>query len=80
MIDTKNLFRINKIEKAIFDNIETNIKKEDLYKYIPTVAEFDMENIVSAQLPGTSEKCNGLWFFLYNKNQTKNVVDELKFK
>ncbi len=78
-IDVKNLFKANTIVKTVFKNIETNMEKEDLYKYIPAVAGFDMENIVSEQLPGESDKCNGLWFFLNNKAQTKNVVEKLGF-
>lgn len=62
-IDVKNLFRINQIMKTVFNNVETNMDKEEIYKYAPAVAGFDMKNIVNEQLPGTSEKCNGLWFF-----------------
>lgn len=79
-INIKNLFKANTITKTIFKNIETNMKKEDLYKYIPAVANFNMENIVSEQLPGESEKCNGLWFFLHNKTQTKKVIETLGIK
>lgn len=78
-INVKNLFRANKIIKTVFSNIETNMEKEDLYKYVPAAATFDMENIVSEQLPGASEKCNGLWFFIHNKSQTKKVVEKLGF-
>lgn len=78
-IDIKNIFRANKIIKTVFRNIETNMEKEDLYKYIPAAATFDMENIVSEQLPGASEKCNGLWFFIHNKSQTKKVIEKLGF-
>lgn len=78
-INIKNLFRVNKITKTIFNNIETNMQKDDLYKYIPAAAGFNLENIVSEQLPGVSEKCNGLWFFIYNKNQTKTVLQKLGF-
>ncbi len=78
-IDVKNLFKANTIVKTVFKNIETNMEKEDLYKYIPAAAGFNMENIVSEQLPGESEKCDGLWFFLHNKTQTKKVIENLGF-
>lgn len=78
-LDAKNLFKANTIVKTVFKNIETDMEKEDLYKYIPAVAGFNMENIVSKQLPGASEKCNGLWFFLHDKNKVKSVVEELGF-
>lgn len=78
-IKLENLFKSNKILMTVFRNIETNMEKEDLYKYIPAVAGFNMENIVSNQLPGVSEKCNGLWFFVHNKTQTKTVLENLGF-
>ena len=79
IVDIKNLFKADEIVKTVFENIETNMEKEDLYQYIPAVAGFDMEDIVSEQLPGNSEKCNELWFFLHNKNQTKEIVQNLGF-
>lgn len=79
IINIKNLFKANTIVKTVFKNIQTNMEKEDLYKYIPAAAEFNMENIANEQLPGESEKCNGLWFFLHNKSQTKKVVENLGF-
>lgn len=78
-IDVKNIFKASKIIRTIFKNVETDMEKNDLYKYIPAVAGFDMENIVSEQLPGASEKCNGLWFFLHNKTQTKAMIEKLGF-
>lgn len=78
-LDVKNLFKANTIVRTVFKNIETNMEKEDLYKYIPAVAGFNMENIVSEQLPGVSEKCNGLWFFLHDKSGSKAVIEKLGF-
>ena len=76
-IDLKNLLQAKKIIKTVFNNIETNMKIENLYKYIPAVAGFNMENIESEQLPGVSKKCNGIWFFLYDNSQTKVILQNL---
>lgn len=78
-IDIKNIFKAKKIADTIFKNVETNMEKEDIYKYIPIAIEFDVDNIISEQLPGESEKCNNLWFFIHNKSQTKKVVEKLGF-
>ncbi len=78
-IDVKNIFKSKTIIRTIFKNIETNMEKEDLYKYIPAVVGFDLENIVSEQLPGMPEKCNGLWLFLHDKTQTKTMIEKLGF-
>ena len=78
-IDIKNIFKANKIIKTVFKYVDTNMEKKDLYRYIPAVAGFDMETIVNEQLPGVSEKCNSLWFFIYDKNKTKTVLNNLGF-
>jgi len=36
-----------------------------------------MENMKTETLPGASEKCNGIWFYMHNKKQTLEVVEEL---
>ena len=74
----RNVFKSKTIIDSVFKNIETNLELSDLKPYIPTIVEFDMDsNIVSNQLPGTSEKCNELWFFVYDKTKTKQLVKSL---
>ncbi len=36
-----------------------------------------MENIKSGMVPGVNEKCNGIWIYVANKKQTKQIADEL---
>lgn len=77
----KNIFKSKTILDSVFNNIETNLDIEELKPYIPAVAEFEIEsNIVSKQLPGTSEKCNDLWFFIQDKVKTKELIRELELK
>mgnify|MGYP003305652330 CR=1 FL=1 len=77
----KSIFKSKTILDSVFNNIETNLDIEELKPYIPTVAEFEIEsNIVSKQLPGTSEKCNDLWFFIQDKVKTKELIRELELK
>lgn len=73
----KNLKNAKKIINTVFDNIETNLEKEDCIPYIPAASEFDFSSIVNTQLPGESKKCNNLWFFIHDKKETKKVVSEL---
>ena len=77
-ISFKNIFKINTIIDTIFKNVETNIDTDELLPYLPTIIDFNTDNIVSNQLPGVSKKCNDLWFFVYDKKETKKLVDSLK--
>ena len=77
-IDIKNLKNSKNILETIFNNIETNLEKEQIKLYIPTIIDFNTNNITSKQLPGQSEKCNELWFFIYDKKETKKMIEELE--
>ena len=77
-ISFKNVFKIRKIVKTIFNNIETNLEIDMLLPYIPTAVDFNFDEIISNQLPGTSKKCNDLWFFVQDKAETQMLIKELE--
>lgn len=76
-INLKNIFKSKNIIDTVFANVETNLVLDDLLAYIPTAVDFDVDSIVSNQLPGESEKCNDLWFFVQDKKETKELVKTL---
>ena len=74
----KNIFKSKEILDTVFNNIETNMEIKELLPYIPDAVEFDINSIISNQLPGESKKLNNLWFFVYDKKETKKLVQEMK--
>ena len=74
----KNIFKSKEILDTVFNNIETNMEIKELLPYIPVAVEFDINSIISNQLPGESKKLNNLWFFVYDKKETKKLVREMK--
>ena len=70
----QNLPKAKEIINTIFENLDTNIEINDIIPYIIKATEFDFNNIISNQLPGESQKCNDLWFFIYDKKQIKNLI------
>lgn len=76
-ISAKNIIKAEKIYNTVLANIETNMDIEELFKYIPTAVNFDFESIVNQQLPGQSEKCNELWFFIHNSKETRKLIEGL---
>lgn len=75
-----NVYRIPKISSALFKNVETDLKFLTILKYIPSALSFDMDSIENYQLPGESKKCNSLWFYIQDSNETIKLVNELKQK
>ena len=51
-----------------------------VFKYIPSALSFDMDLIKNYQLPGESKKCNSLWFYIQDSNETIKLVNELTQK
>lgn len=76
-LQLKNITKIRTIMTSIFQNIETNLTLEEICKYVPYVVSFDTESIMSNQIPGQSEKCNNLWFFVANEKETTKIVTEM---
>ncbi len=76
-LDLKNITHIKKITSSIFKNVKTNLTLDEIYAYLPWAVSFDTANIQSNQVPGESEKCNGLWFFINNEKETTQVVTQI---
>lgn len=59
------------------DYVQTNMEFSNLKDYIPYIVNLDVDSIQAEQLPGESKMLNGIWFFLNDKEETKEVVDRL---
>lgn len=77
LLQAKNIFQLKELLDIAFESIKTNVDLNVIKDYIPYVVDFNTENIQSETLPGQSEKCNGIWIYTANKNQTKQIVEKL---
>ena len=73
----KNITHIRTIMTTIYQNVETNLTLDEVCKYVPFAVNFNADSINSNQIPGQSEKCNNLWFFVANETETTNIVTEM---
>lgn len=76
----ENIFKIGEILDVAKNNLITNIDFDVAKDYIPYIVEFDTSNILTATLPGTVpnlNETNNVSVFVYNKKETKNLVQEL---
>lgn len=72
-----NIFKIDDIVQVVFENIETNLKMEDIIKYIPSATEFNPENIQSEMLPGEADYIGVLSFYVNDEEETNALVSSL---
>ena len=76
-LNLKNITNIKTIMTTVFQNIETNLTIEGVCPYVPWAISFDTNNISSNQIVGKSEKCNELWFFVSDEEETMKIVTEM---
>ena len=77
-ISIKNITKIGEFIDIFKKNVKTNITDwNEIKKYIPYVISFSTENIENVTLPGEPAMFNKLWFFVYNKNETEELINTL---
>lgn len=77
VIQPENIFKVKKIINTVMDNLETNIRKEEIVPYIPYVTDLDINNIRMEQLPGESDFCNKVWVYIHDKTETEILVESI---
>ena len=73
----KNITKIKSLLDIIFSNLETNLTVQDIVEYIPYAVNIDIDKVITEQLPGISELCNGLWIYIHNEQDTENLVNTI---
>ena len=73
----ENITKVDDYIRIASEHVETNFSLWSLKDYAPYAIDFKTENIKTATLPGASQICNGLWFYLHNQKETNEIVNEL---
>lgn len=76
-LKVENLFKLGEILDIAKENVITNVDFNVAKDYLPYAVEFSTENLTTDTLPGTPKLCNELWFYVYNKAQTEELVQRL---
>ena len=77
LLSFSNIPKINKIINTVSENLITDLSTQEILAYVPQLAIFDTDNLVTDQIPGTSKTINGISFFVYDEDETKSLIDEL---
>lgn len=76
-IQFKNVTEIGNIIDIAEKYVKTNMNFSALKDYIPYAVNMNPNNIRAEQLPGQAEYVNGISFFVYDEEETQELVDEL---
>ena len=72
-----NILKVNELINIAKEEVETNIPWDVIKSYIPALMQFDAENIRAEMLPGTPRYINQISFYVANRTQAKQLVQEL---
>ena len=77
VISINDVSKIRDIIYVIFDSLKTNISLKEVLEYVPYAVKFNIDDLKMKQLPGNSKLINNIWFYEYNKIDTKELFNEL---
>ncbi len=75
-----NILKIGDFLDIAQKYVKTNIPFSLLKEYIPSAVNFDTNNLETGSLPGSPEKCNGVWLYIQNKEESDKYISELNQK
>jgi len=79
-LNWKYISKVDEIFMILKDHMNTNIKIGDIRKYMGSAINLTSEDVKVYTTPGRSVLSNDIWYFIYNKNQTRKLIDENFFK
>ncbi len=79
-LNWKYISKADDIFMILKDHMNTNIKIGDIRKYAGSAVKLTSENVKVYTTPGKSILINDIWYFIYNKKQTRKIIEENFFK
>lgn len=76
-IKFKNIKEVFNIIDIIEEYVDTNMNLDSIKDYVPYAFDMNMDNVKVGRLPGQDDVVNGVWYFFYDEDETKILVDEL---
>lgn len=76
-IKASNITKINQLITIAKEKVQTNLSWEMIKDYIAALTNFNTENLRTDALPGVPQYLNNLSFYVINKKQAREKVNEL---
>ncbi len=77
LLRVENIFKITELIDIASKNIKTNLDFNVLKDYVPYAVNFNAENLKTGTLPGVPEKCNGIWIYTADEEETEIMIEDL---
>lgn len=76
-LKVENIFKINEIIDIANTYVETNLDFNTAKDYVPYIVEFNIDDLKTGQVPGSSQLTNGVWVYLADELELSKMIDEL---
>lgn len=77
ILQPSNILNIDKIIGTYYDYVDTNMPLSRMLKYALSAGKLDTENIRTEMIPGDFATIDGLSYWIYNEEGTKQMVDAM---
>ena len=72
-----NVLKVGEFIDIAQTYVQTNIPISLLKQYVPSAVNFNTDNLETGSLPGSPEKCNGVWLYIQDKAESEDFITEL---
>ena len=72
-----NVLKVGEFIDIAQKYVKTNIPINLLKQYVPSAVNFNTDNLETGSLPGAPEKCNGVWLFIQDEEESEEYIAEL---
>ena len=80
VLSLETIGKLPQIAKIVYDSVETDIKKEEILKYIPYVKNIKPQNLNFYMLPGDAHLEGGISYYFLDQEEVIKLVEEVFFK
>ncbi len=70
----KNLLKLPQLAETYFENVETNIPWSVMLKGVASAKKINVDEMVTATVPGEGKRISGLDYLVYYREETKQLV------
>lgn len=70
----KNLLKLPQLAETYFENVETNIPWSVMLKGVASAKKIDVDEMITATIPGDGKRIGGLDYLVYYREETKQIV------
>jgi nucleoside diphosphate kinase len=79
VLKPQNIAKLPSLAKTVTENIKTNMTLKDMLEYIGEVGNINKDNILMERLPGSAKNINGGSYYIYDKNKTDELVENIYY-